>query len=75
MGVAILFALVVLQLSRSLVLGRTLNIIDFGAIPGDTLANLTNRAALTMAFSKAVPGDTGGERARFRTEIIFESCV
>ena len=56
----ILFALVVLAPSSWLVSGRTLNIVDFGAIPGDTLANLTNREALTKAFSEAVPGDTGG---------------
>ena len=67
----ILFTLMVLPPSTSLVSGHTLNIVDFGAIPGDILANLTNREALTKAFSKAVPGDTGGD-VSFRTKMVFK---
>ena len=59
MGLYIFFAFLGLKLSSSPVLGHTLNILDFGAIADDISANLTNRAALSAALSKAAPGDTG----------------
>ena len=71
----IICAIVLLQLGISSVSGRTLNVLDFGAVPGSITANLTNRVALVAALNKAVSGDKGSELLHTESPAGFKMCL